>query len=143
MERQNDEASSAAHGGDAHGAAETVTMVDVLREEEQLLDAAGQALEGTVAPPSPSPRALGQRERVHLSERVRAPASVLLPHLLREGWQTSMIGSCEPHHGHRTQIGVCFGCSMNCHLNCRLEECYSKHGFRCDCGTPSSSFRCA
>ena len=124
----------------ASGAADATTMVDVLRAEEQLLDAAGQALEGTAAPRSPDAQSTGETRtcaptRAGTCASRCTPASHA-PRRLADRYE----GARESHRARDTQVGVCFGCSMNCHLNCRLEECYSKHDFRCDCGTPSSSF---
>eukprot|EP00727_Mastigamoeba_balamuthi_P009167 m51a1_g4873 hypothetical protein (398) ;mRNA; f:370640-372647 len=32
-------------------------------------------------------------------------------------------------------VGVCYGCSLACHLTHDLHELFDKHAFRCDCGT--------
>jgi len=40
-------------------------------------------------------------------------------------------------------FGMCFGCSMNCHLNHDVFELFDKRGFRCDCGTPRSGSQCS
>lgn len=39
---------------------------------------------------------------------------------------------------HLFKFGVCYGCSLRCHLQHEIEELFFKRGFRCDCGTPRS-----
>lgn len=47
--------------------------------------------------------------------------------------------SCHPHG----DVGICLGCSMNCHLDHEVEELFEKRAFRCDCGNKKSgAIRC-
>jgi len=40
------------------------------------------------------------------------------------------------------QFGVCFGCSMNCHVQHEIYELFEKRHFKCDCGTPKTGRKC-
>lgn len=42
-----------------------------------------------------------------------------------------------------SQVGVCLGCSMNCHLDHDVEELFEKRAFRCDCGNQAAGGSCA
>lgn len=39
-------------------------------------------------------------------------------------------------------IGLCFGCSLNCHDQHQLVELYTKRSFRCDCAIKGNSVPC-
>ena len=43
--------------------------------------------------------------------------------------------TCQKMNGNKETIGVCYGCSLRCHLEHDLYELYTKRDFRCDCGT--------
>eukprot|EP01099_Mayorella_cantabrigiensis_P006847 TRINITY_DN5853_c0_g1_i1.p1 TRINITY_DN5853_c0_g1~~TRINITY_DN5853_c0_g1_i1.p1 ORF type:complete len:454 (-),score=102.23 TRINITY_DN5853_c0_g1_i1:60-1421(-) len=40
-------------------------------------------------------------------------------------------------------FGMCFGCSMNCHVDHEIFELFEKRDFRCDCGTSSCPIPCS
>lgn len=40
------------------------------------------------------------------------------------------------------RVGICLGCSLNCHLNHELEELFEKRQFRCDCGNVRAGGQC-
>jgi hypothetical protein len=39
-------------------------------------------------------------------------------------------------------IGICLGCSLNCHEKHELVELYTKRNFECECGIKPGSVKC-
>jgi len=61
-----------------------------------------------------------------------------------DGYTTQTMYWCRSCHPGGS-VGVCFGCSMNCHLgeDHRVEELFEKRAVRCDCGSTRAGGCCA
>ncbi|PRP89508.1 putative E3 ubiquitin-protein ligase UBR7-like [Planoprotostelium fungivorum] len=62
-----------------------------------------------------------------------------------QGYITQRVFACETcyiENGSKQRVGVCYGCSMTCHVQHKIYELFKKRNFRCDCGTPSSRTTC-
>jgi len=90
--------------------ANTVTMVDVLKEEEILEENADAVL--------------GPGDDEH--------CTYSLGYLKRQALYSCL--TCLPVEG-GVRAGVCLACSYHCHSDHDLVELYTKRNFRCDCGT--------
>ncbi|GAM18431.1 hypothetical protein SAMD00019534_016060 [Acytostelium subglobosum LB1] len=49
-----------------------------------------------------------------------------------QGYITQPVYACKDCPG---TFGMCYGCSMHCHLDHNIIELFKKRSFRCDCGT--------
>ncbi|KAH3768035.1 ubiquitin protein ligase E3 component n-recognin 7 [Pelomyxa schiedti] len=52
-----------------------------------------------------------------------------------QGYKNQALYSCLTCGSADKPVGVCFGCSLRCHVDHNIVELYFKHGFRCDCGS--------
>lgn len=61
-----------------------------------------------------------------------------------DGYTTQTMYWCRSCHP-AGSVGVCFGCSMNCHLgeDHKVEELFEKRAVRCDCGSARAGGCCA
>ncbi|XP_056150706.1 putative E3 ubiquitin-protein ligase UBR7 isoform X2 [Lampris incognitus] len=92
---------------------ETVSLVDVLEEDEELENEASAVLGGSDADQCSFPQGYVKRQALYA------------------------CNTCTPKGGEAA--GICLACSYKCHEGHELFELYTKRSFRCDCG--NSKFR--
>ncbi|KAL4641849.1 putative E3 ubiquitin-protein ligase UBR7 [Arapaima gigas] len=94
----------AANGGDEA----TVSLVDVLEEDEELENEASAVLGGSDSEKCSYPEGYVKRQALYA------------------------CNTCTPKSGE--PAGICLACSYKCHEGHDLFELYTKRNFRCDCG---------
>uniref|UniRef100_A0A8C2WUN8 Putative E3 ubiquitin-protein ligase UBR7 n=1 Tax=Cyclopterus lumpus TaxID=8103 RepID=A0A8C2WUN8_CYCLU len=87
---------------------QTVSLVDVLEEDEELEEEASAVLAGSDSDHCSYPQGYVKRQALYA------------------------CSSCTPKGGEAA--GVCLACSYKCHEGHNLFELYTKRNFRCDCG---------
>ncbi|XP_065820277.1 putative E3 ubiquitin-protein ligase UBR7 [Labrus bergylta] len=87
---------------------QTVSLVDVLKEDEELEEEASAVLAGSDSDHCSYPQGYVKRQAVYACH------------------------TCTPGGGEAA--GVCLACSYKCHEGHDLYELYTKRNFRCDCG---------
>ncbi|CAN9508002.1 unnamed protein product [Ophioblennius macclurei] len=87
---------------------QTVSLVDVLEEDEELEEEASAVLAGSDSDHCSYPQGYVKRQALYA------------------------CNSCTPKGGEAA--GVCLACSYKCHEGHDLFELYTKRNFRCDCG---------
>ncbi|CAF89530.1 unnamed protein product, partial [Tetraodon nigroviridis] len=87
---------------------QTVSLVDVLEEDEELEEEASAVLGGSDSDHCSYPQGYVKRQALYA------------------------CNTCTPKGGEPT--GVCLACSYKCHEGHDLFELYTKRSFRCDCG---------
>ncbi|CAK6982529.1 putative E3 ubiquitin-protein ligase UBR7 [Scomber scombrus] len=87
---------------------QTVSLVDVLEEDEELEEEASAVLAGSDSDHCSYPEGYVQRQALYA------------------------CNTCSPKGG--AAAGVCLACSYKCHEGHDLFELYTKRNFRCDCG---------
>ncbi|XP_041661470.1 putative E3 ubiquitin-protein ligase UBR7 [Cheilinus undulatus] len=87
---------------------QTVSLVDVLEEDEELEEEASAVLAGSDSDHCSYPQGYVKRQALYACH------------------------TCTPHGGEAA--GVCLACSYKCHEGHDLYELYTKRNFRCDCG---------
>ncbi|XP_056284842.1 putative E3 ubiquitin-protein ligase UBR7 [Pseudoliparis swirei] len=87
---------------------QTVSLVDVLEEDEELEEEASAVLAGSDSDHCSYPQGYVKRQALYA------------------------CSSCTPKGGEAA--GVCLACSYKCHEGHDLFELYTKRNFRCDCG---------
>ncbi|XP_075872583.1 putative E3 ubiquitin-protein ligase UBR7 [Nelusetta ayraudi] len=87
---------------------QTVSLVDVLEEDEELEEEASAVLAGSDAEHCSYPQGYVKRQALYA------------------------CSTCTPKGGE--PAGVCLACSYKCHEGHDLFELYTKRNFRCDCG---------
>ncbi|XP_053192960.1 putative E3 ubiquitin-protein ligase UBR7 [Scomber japonicus] len=87
---------------------QTVSLVDVLEEDEELEEEASAVLAGSDSDHCSYPEGYVQRQALYA------------------------CNTCSPRGGE--PAGVCLACSYKCHEGHDLFELYTKRNFRCDCG---------
>uniref|UniRef100_H2UW06 Putative E3 ubiquitin-protein ligase UBR7 n=1 Tax=Takifugu rubripes TaxID=31033 RepID=H2UW06_TAKRU len=87
---------------------QTVSLVDVLQEDEELEEEASAVLGGSDSDHCSYPQGYVKRQALYA------------------------CNTCTPKGGEPT--GVCLACSYKCHEGHDLFELYTKRNFRCDCG---------
>ncbi|XP_063737654.1 putative E3 ubiquitin-protein ligase UBR7 isoform X2 [Eleginops maclovinus] len=87
---------------------QTVSLVDVLEEDEELEEEASAVLAGSDSDHCSYPQGYVKRQALYA------------------------CSSCTPKGGEAA--GVCLACSYKCHEGHDLFELYTKRSFRCDCG---------
>ncbi|XP_071759071.2 putative E3 ubiquitin-protein ligase UBR7 [Centroberyx gerrardi] len=92
---------------------ETVSLVDVLQEDEELEQEASAVLAGSDSDQCSYPQGYVKRQALYA------------------------CNTCTPKGGEAA--GICLACSYKCHEGHDLFELYTKRNFRCDCG--NSKFR--
>uniref|UniRef100_A0AAY4D5E1 Putative E3 ubiquitin-protein ligase UBR7 n=1 Tax=Denticeps clupeoides TaxID=299321 RepID=A0AAY4D5E1_9TELE len=88
----------------------TVSLVDVLEEDEELENEASAVLGGSDAEKCSYPEGYVKRQALYA------------------------CNTCTPAGGEAEAAGVCLACSYKCHEGHELFELYTKRNFRCDCG---------
>ncbi|XP_072217935.1 putative E3 ubiquitin-protein ligase UBR7 [Leuresthes tenuis] len=86
----------------------TVSLVDVLEEDEELEEEASAVLAGSDSDHCSYPQGYVKRQALYA------------------------CNTCTPRGGE--EAGVCLACSYKCHEGHELFELYTKRNFRCDCG---------
>ncbi|KAG9344865.1 hypothetical protein JZ751_010556 [Albula glossodonta] len=86
----------------------TVSLVDVLEEDEELENEASAVLGGSDSEKCSYPEGYVKRQALYA------------------------CNTCTPKGGE--PAGICLACSYNCHEGHDLFELYTKRNFRCDCG---------
>uniref|UniRef100_A0A667XQX3 Putative E3 ubiquitin-protein ligase UBR7 n=1 Tax=Myripristis murdjan TaxID=586833 RepID=A0A667XQX3_9TELE len=97
---------SAEHSGSPRE--DTVSLVDVLQEDEQLEEEASAVLGGSDSDHCSYPQGYVKRQALYA------------------------CNTCTPKGGE--EAGICLACSYKCHEGHDLFELYTKRNFRCDCG---------
>lgn len=92
---------------------QTVSLVDVLQEDEQLEEEASAVLAGSDSDHCSYPQGYVKRQALYA------------------------CNTCTPKGG--DAAGVCLACSYKCHEGHDLFELYTKRNFRCDCGNSKFS----
>ncbi|KAI1295534.1 putative E3 ubiquitin-protein ligase UBR7 [Halotydeus destructor] len=92
---------------------ETVTMLDVLEEQEELEENADAVLGGS-----------DEKDCTYLKGYVNRQALYA-------------CRTCIEKSDSAKKGGICLACSFQCHEGHDLYELYTKRNFRCDCGVPS------
>ncbi|XP_074471342.1 putative E3 ubiquitin-protein ligase UBR7 [Sebastes fasciatus] len=92
---------------------QTVSLVDVLEEDQELEEEASAVLAGSDSDHCSYPQGYVKRQAVYA------------------------CSSCTPKGGE--PAGVCLACSYKCHEGHDLFELYTKRNFRCDCGNSKFS----
>ncbi|XP_077409740.1 putative E3 ubiquitin-protein ligase UBR7 [Vanacampus margaritifer] len=87
---------------------QTVSLVDVLEEDEELEEEASAVLAGSDSDHCSYPQGYVKRQALYA------------------------CNTCTPKGGQAA--GVCLACSYKCHEGHNLFELYTKRNFRCDCG---------
>ncbi|XP_037099956.1 putative E3 ubiquitin-protein ligase UBR7 [Syngnathus acus] len=87
---------------------QTVSLVDVLQEDEELEEEASAVLAGSDSDHCSYPQGYVKRQALYA------------------------CSTCTPKGGQAA--GVCLACSYKCHEGHNLFELYTKRNFRCDCG---------
>ncbi|XP_034250247.1 putative E3 ubiquitin-protein ligase UBR7 [Thrips palmi] len=87
-----------------------ITMVDVLKEENELEEDANAVLGGSDPQNCTYPQGYVRRQALYACT------------------------TCIPANSEQKQGGVCLACSYSCHEGHDLVELYTKRNFRCDCG---------
>ncbi|XP_034534467.1 putative E3 ubiquitin-protein ligase UBR7 isoform X1 [Notolabrus celidotus] len=87
---------------------QTVSLVDVLQEDEELEEEASAVLAGSDSDHCSYPQGYVKRQALYACH------------------------TCTPKGGEAA--GVCLACSYKCHEGHHLYELYTKRSFRCDCG---------
>ncbi|XP_077366518.1 putative E3 ubiquitin-protein ligase UBR7 isoform X2 [Festucalex cinctus] len=87
---------------------QTVSLVDVLQEDEELEEEASAVLAGSDSDHCSYPQGYVKRQALYA------------------------CNTCTPKGGQAA--GVCLACSYKCHEGHNLFELYTKRNFRCDCG---------
>ncbi|XP_037541608.1 putative E3 ubiquitin-protein ligase UBR7 [Nematolebias whitei] len=87
---------------------QTVSLVDVLEEDEELEEEASAVLGGSDSDSCSYPQGYVKRQALYA------------------------CNTCTPQGGEAA--GVCLACSYKCHEGHDLYELYTKRNFRCDCG---------
>uniref|UniRef100_A0A665X601 Putative E3 ubiquitin-protein ligase UBR7 n=1 Tax=Echeneis naucrates TaxID=173247 RepID=A0A665X601_ECHNA len=87
---------------------QTVSLVDVLEEDEELEEEASAVLAGSDSDHCSYPQGYVKRQALYA------------------------CNTCTPKGGEAA--GVCLACSYKCHEGHELYELYTKRNFRCDCG---------
>ncbi|XP_019751799.1 putative E3 ubiquitin-protein ligase UBR7 [Hippocampus comes] len=87
---------------------QTVSLVDVLQEDEELEEEASAVLAGSDSDHCSYPQGYVKRQALYA------------------------CNTCTPKGGQAA--GVCLACSYKCHEGHHLFELYTKRNFRCDCG---------
>ncbi|KAK2855769.1 hypothetical protein Q5P01_004504 [Channa striata] len=87
---------------------QTISLVDVLEEDEELEEEASAVLAGSDSDHCSYPQGYVKRQALYA------------------------CNTCTPKGGQRA--GVCLACSYTCHEGHELFELYTKRNFRCDCG---------
>ncbi|KAM9703117.1 putative E3 ubiquitin-protein ligase UBR7 [Menidia menidia] len=87
---------------------QTVSLVDVLQEDQELEEEASAVLAGSDSDHCSYPEGYVKRQALYA------------------------CSSCSPRGG--PPAGVCLACSYKCHEGHELFELYTKRNFRCDCG---------
>uniref|UniRef100_A0A3Q1JCR7 UBR-type domain-containing protein n=1 Tax=Anabas testudineus TaxID=64144 RepID=A0A3Q1JCR7_ANATE len=87
---------------------QTVSLVDVLEEDEELEEEASAVLAGSDADHCSYPQGYVKRQALYA------------------------CNTCTPKGGE--PAGMCLACSYTCHEGHELFELYTKRNFRCDCG---------
>ncbi|XP_062415496.1 putative E3 ubiquitin-protein ligase UBR7 isoform X3 [Pungitius pungitius] len=87
---------------------QTVSLVDILEEDEELEEEASAVLAGSDSDHCSYPQGYVKRQALYA------------------------CNSCRPKGGEAA--GVCLACSYKCHEGHDLFELYTKRNFRCDCG---------
>ncbi|XP_067337984.1 putative E3 ubiquitin-protein ligase UBR7 isoform X2 [Channa argus] len=87
---------------------QTVSLVDVLEEDEELEEEASAVLAGSDSDHCSYPQGYVKRQALYA------------------------CNTCTPKGGQ--PAGVCLACSYTCHEGHELFELYTKRNFRCDCG---------
>ncbi|XP_070705229.1 putative E3 ubiquitin-protein ligase UBR7 [Pempheris klunzingeri] len=87
---------------------QTVSLVDVLEEDEELEEEASAVLAGSDSDHCSYPQGYVKRQALYA------------------------CNTCTPKGGEAA--GVCLACSYKCHEGHELFELYTKRNFRCDCG---------
>lgn len=92
---------------------QTVSLVDVLQEDEELEEEASAVLAGSDSDHCSYPQGYVKRQALYACH------------------------TCTPSGGEAA--GVCLACSYKCHEGHDLYELYTKRNFRCDCGNKKFS----
>ncbi|XP_041831503.1 putative E3 ubiquitin-protein ligase UBR7 isoform X2 [Melanotaenia boesemani] len=92
---------------------QTVSLVDVLEEDEELEEEASAVLAGSDSDHCSYPQGYVKRQALYA------------------------CNTCTPKGGEAA--GVCLACSYKCHEGHELFELYTKRNFRCDCGNKKFS----
>ncbi|KAF5889802.1 putative E3 ubiquitin-protein ligase UBR7, partial [Clarias magur] len=98
----------AAAAAAAEGEEATVSLVDVLEEDEELEQEASAVLGGSDSEKCSYPEGYVKRQALYA------------------------CNTCTPKGG--VPAGICLACSYKCHEGHELFELYTKRNFRCDCG---------
>ncbi|KAG7272600.1 hypothetical protein CRUP_033109 [Coryphaenoides rupestris] len=94
----------------------TVSLVDVLQEDEELENEASAVLAGSDSDLCSYPQGYVKRQALYA------------------------CNTCTPKGGEAA--GVCLACSYKCHEGHDLFELYTKRNFRCDCGNSKFNQQC-
>lgn len=98
----------AANEGAEHGDEATLSLVDVIEEDEELENEASAVLGGSDSEKCSYPEGYVKRQALYA------------------------CNTCTPKG--REPAGICLACSYKCHEGHDLFELYTKRNFRCDCG---------
>ncbi|KAL7040103.1 hypothetical protein ACKWTF_000270 [Chironomus riparius] len=99
---------------------DVVTMVDVLNDEKELDEATSAVLSGS-------------------DEKICTYSS---GYIKRQALYSCLTCCPEAKDDQEKAIGLCLGCSLDCHDHHQLVELYTKRSFRCDCGLKYNSVAC-
>lgn len=99
---------------------DVVTMVDILKEEEEMNEATSAVLGGS-----------DENKCTYFDG-----------YLKRQALYSCLTCQPKAKKDNSLAIGLCLACSLSCHENHDLIELYTKRAFRCDCGIKPGSVKC-